>query len=224
MLKAVHRSWDLVREIFSIVVFQFDGRIYSVLLCYALIWHMHGKKRGKIGFVARDTYFLYFQEFKTCMLCGRILLMSCCKRTVLLFNFLSCMSAEGKGFYNCGEFSWEQAGMKHPGTWLILLSSIVVDSVQYTFQRCWWLITGRKIDRNADIPFGDFSSFGLDAPLQDLAELLGEGCIVCLSHELVLHLNICSEKPVISCKIQYSFSDETESIVTVSVLHVIYNM
>jgi len=100
----------------------------------------------------------------------------------------------------------------------------VKDSVQYTFQRCWWLITDRKIDRNADIPFGDFSSFGLDAPLQDLAELLGEGCIVCLSHELVLHLNICSEKPVISCKIQYSFSDETESIVTVSVLHVIYNM
>lgn len=41
-------------------------------------------------------------------------------------------------------------------------------------------------------------------------------CAVCLSHELVLHLNICSEKPVISCKVQYSFSEETESIVTVS--------
>lgn len=47
-------------------------------------------------------------------------------------------------------------------------------------------------------------------------------CTVC--RELLLHLNICSEKPVISCKVQYSFSEETESIVTVSVLRVIYNM
>lgn len=30
---------------------------------------------------------------------------------------------------------------------------------------------------------------------------------VCFSHELILHLNVCTEKHVISCKVWYSFSD-----------------
>lgn len=45
---------------------------------------------------------------------------------------------------------------------------------------------------------------------------------VCFSHELVLHLNVCNEKPVISCEVQYSLPDETQGLSLQPQLHVIY--
>lgn len=35
---------------------------------------------------------------------------------------------------------------------------------------------------------------------------------VCFSHELILRLNVCTEKPVISCKVRYSFSDTRRKV------------
>lgn len=45
---------------------------------------------------------------------------------------------------------------------------------------------------------------------------------VCFSHELLLHLNVCNEKPVIACEVQYSLPDETQGLSLQPQLHVIY--